>query len=222
MIHVCVLFHELCRRRCTTIDTICECVRADASDHHWMVLQEPEAQMPLGVPPLLVPSTPRSISSPTSGVPGASPVGSSSHKCQQHRTENDLAWQSVQTSATTAPTARRKLCLPTWMNVAMPLSTSRETLKTRRCTSMTVTLNRSSSPSHQQSTMALPVVFHFSSVSTFQNDHNSPRPSDCSRACLCAFPFFPLTCWPFLPLSPYTASISTGASSQRRWQAWLP
>ena len=50
----------------------------------------------------------------------------------------------------------------------------------------------------------------------FHSDHTSPQTSGCSLLYLCAFLcpclFLPLTCLPFLPLSPYTASIFIGAS----------
>ena len=49
-------------------------------------------------------------------------------------------------SSRVAPSNRRKLCLPVWMNVSMPLSITLDTLRIGRFTSTTVKPTRSSSP----------------------------------------------------------------------------
>ena len=83
--------------------------------HHWMVLQMPETRVPLAVP-LLVPSIRPPALRQQVGV--------------------QVTWQTPprRVSATTEPSDQRKLCLPAWVNVSMPLSINFETLWVGRFT----------------------------------------------------------------------------------------
>ena len=71
------------------------------------------------------------------------------HNCQQHR-NNNLTLQNEKTTTmcgfNSGPSNRRRICLPAWMNVSMPLSINRVTLRIGRFTSTTVKPTRSSSP----------------------------------------------------------------------------
>ena len=71
---------------------------------------------------------------------GASNIGTTAWHCRTKRPPRRVV------SSTVAPSNRCRICFPAWMNVSMPLSINRETLRIGRFTSSSVKATRSSSP----------------------------------------------------------------------------
>ena len=93
----------------------------------------------------------RSIFSGSSST-GASNIGTATSDCR------------TKMSSTDSPSNWRKLRVPVWMNVSVPLSINRRALRIGRCTSTTVKPIGSSSAWHWKLTIFWPLCFNSSPV----------------------------------------------------------
>ena len=144
--HVCFLSLDRRHRHRTMAGMADVCVGVVCA-LHLLAHRVQELRLQLVVPLLLVPISSRSISSSTDGRSGASPAGSSTSASNRGTTTGHCKTKRPprRVSSKVAPSKRRRLCLPAWMSVSMPLSIHREPFNIGRFTLPTVKPTRSSS-----------------------------------------------------------------------------